>query len=369
MNLFKILANGYGTVNENNVSAFFGYLLDPNENHSLDKEFIKRFVDLILPDIDFDVNFYDSQVFLEQTFDKERVDIVLVFYKTNKGSNSQSQLKSFIDNEKEVEKVILIENKIKKGALNSDQVKRQRESAQKQLKLGEENIYSVYLTPNSLNFKNEYLSIKNEYTTHCLWHETDDDTKSISDILKNILTDEANGTIEPISEYTKQTIKAFIQFVASDFKSENKIKQEKKEGIFQRDLHNSIESFNAKYSTILDETSFEILRSFVNYLNKKNYEEVTYRFSKTHPIAVFFKGKKILGINRYGKKINYDIVYRNYPSLQSLHLKFEKEYENKIVIDYDNNPEKGFSRVKPTTENADEIIDIFEEVMKVLRTK
>lgn len=42
MNIFKILANGKGSVNEENISAFLGYLLDPSGDHGLRHEFIKR---------------------------------------------------------------------------------------------------------------------------------------------------------------------------------------------------------------------------------------------------------------------------------------------------------------------------------------
>jgi hypothetical protein len=46
MNIFKILAQGDGTINEPNVSAFLGYLLDPNEDHGLGSKFLERFLQL-----------------------------------------------------------------------------------------------------------------------------------------------------------------------------------------------------------------------------------------------------------------------------------------------------------------------------------
>ena len=49
MNIFKILASGDGTINEPNVSAFLGYLLNPKEDHGLRDEFLKRVIrDLII---------------------------------------------------------------------------------------------------------------------------------------------------------------------------------------------------------------------------------------------------------------------------------------------------------------------------------
>ena len=46
MNIFKILANGDGKINEANISAFLGYLLDPYQNHSLGYEFLHRFINI-----------------------------------------------------------------------------------------------------------------------------------------------------------------------------------------------------------------------------------------------------------------------------------------------------------------------------------
>jgi hypothetical protein len=44
MNIFEVLSNGKGRINEENVSAFLGYLLDPNENHDLGSEFFEKFL-------------------------------------------------------------------------------------------------------------------------------------------------------------------------------------------------------------------------------------------------------------------------------------------------------------------------------------
>ena len=47
MNIFKILSSGDGSIKEPNISAFLGYLLDPNQEHGL----LKALIDpLILKD-------------------------------------------------------------------------------------------------------------------------------------------------------------------------------------------------------------------------------------------------------------------------------------------------------------------------------
>ena len=44
MNIFKILASGYGRTSETNVSAFLGYILNPKADHGLNAEFLKAFI-------------------------------------------------------------------------------------------------------------------------------------------------------------------------------------------------------------------------------------------------------------------------------------------------------------------------------------
>ena len=42
MNIFKILACGDGSINEPNISAFIGYLLNPNEDHGMGATFLRQ---------------------------------------------------------------------------------------------------------------------------------------------------------------------------------------------------------------------------------------------------------------------------------------------------------------------------------------
>ena len=48
MNIFKTLASGSGSINEPNVSAFLGYLLNPKEDHGLGDAFLKKFLEPLL---------------------------------------------------------------------------------------------------------------------------------------------------------------------------------------------------------------------------------------------------------------------------------------------------------------------------------
>ncbi|MFA6145651.1 MAG: hypothetical protein WCW84_11515 [Sulfurimonas sp.] len=47
MNLFKILSSGDGRINEPNVSAFLGFLLDSSESHGLESRFVEKILEKV----------------------------------------------------------------------------------------------------------------------------------------------------------------------------------------------------------------------------------------------------------------------------------------------------------------------------------
>ena len=241
MNIFKILANGHGTINENNISAFLGYLLDPSTN-SLGYEFLIRFLGDILEKNEK----YEFKIFFEQEFrdetktKKEVVDIVIVCYQTNNSILKKSFVKDFIQNKKSIKKIILIENKINSGAKNIGQLDRQYKSTIDELVKIEKNIkkidiHSIYVTPDNDGFTKEFENFKKEVNPnafHIIWKENSsnsiEDKKSIKEILETILLLENQAKIDPINEYTKHTLKSFIQFIETDFKSEKEVKRDRK---------------------------------------------------------------------------------------------------------------------------------------------
>ena len=145
MNIFKTLASGSGSINEPNVSAFLGYLLNPKEDHGLGDAFLRRFLEpLINKNKDLgDMkgrnlsirSDFEIEILLEQAFktdnDKNKneiVDIIILCYerKLQKGmylaENIIKQKKDGQDNRKQI---FLIENKINDASVTSGQLKRQ----------------------------------------------------------------------------------------------------------------------------------------------------------------------------------------------------------------------------------------------------
>lgn len=239
MNIFKVLANGDGSINEANVSAFLGYLLDPKADHALGSEFLKRFLEVISEDEEsFEESFYDLdyQIFYEQAFKEENnakqiVDLVIVGYQTKMDSGKENLIHDFVANTKNIRNIYLIENKIRKGALTKEQLIKQYKSTLHQLPDEIcQNITSIYLTPDESKYTTEFDAAKtelvNSYQLH--WKSSNNKATTIVAILHGLLNDEVFGKIEPLNEYTLHTIKAFCQFIENDFKSERQIETTRK---------------------------------------------------------------------------------------------------------------------------------------------
>lgn len=90
-----------------------------------------------------------------------------------------------------------------------------------------QDIYSIYVTPQHAGLEDEFeqANLPESSKTHIFWNHSENENSIVS-FLKIMLNAEAKGNIEPLNEYTLHTIKAFIQFIESDFRSE---KQEEKD--------------------------------------------------------------------------------------------------------------------------------------------
>jgi PD-(D/E)XK nuclease superfamily protein len=234
MNIFKVLANGDGRINEANISSFLAYLLNPNADHGLNYEFLKRFTSSSFDEANFKYEKFEYEIFLEQAFkegekSKQIVDLVIVCYSIDKGSRNESLVKEFINNTKVVEKIFLIENKTTSNSLNPGQLVRQFDSTRSELESDmHDKIHSIFITPKEQKIIDEFSKSNLSNASHIYWKSLEEEDESVYSFLVDILQQEANGTIEPLSEYTLHTIKAFNQFIDSDFKSQKDEEKERK---------------------------------------------------------------------------------------------------------------------------------------------
>ena len=194
MNIFKALCNGNGSINEENITSFLGYLLNPSEDHDMKDEFIKRFLEKI--HLSDDIKYTDSKDY----------NISYEMLVTDKNPK-------YIDIVFETEKhIIAIENKIKKESCQDTQLQEEylglQNYCQNNEQLKNKNIILCFLIPSidKIDVKKYQNSIPDTNFRIITW-------KDITKILCKILEDEYAAKINPLNDYSKQTIKAFINFM------------------------------------------------------------------------------------------------------------------------------------------------------------
>jgi PD-(D/E)XK nuclease superfamily len=335
MNIFKVLANGDGSINEANISAFLAYLLDPYQDHGLGFEFLDRFISQVeLPN--FNTEKYDYEIILEQAFrqednellKKQIIDIVVICFENNRGNYKEIIARNLLESPKKIHKIFLIENKVRQNSKTEFQLQSQYDNFICSIKkinedFSENNIHSIFVTPDLREMDEEFLMLKTTNKTHIRWineseKENEDDTflsisDSIFELLKQIVSDEAIGKIEPINEYTKHTLKSFIKFIENDFKSQVVEKKEIKEGKFSKDIYYTLHEYFEKYRDILLPEYNKKILEFDDFI-KVNYPKLNVRHSKTHPYVILHNSQsgKLFSFSTYNKRLKLHFVTRNF---------------------------------------------------------
>jgi len=362
MNIFKILANGDGTINEANISAFLGYLLDPYQDHGLGHEFLKRFLDLIHPNVKINYYKFDYEIEFEQAFrkddkKKEIVDIVIACFPIKKQNLKESITKDSIESKRELERIYLIENKVNTSSIKKGQMQNQFDSTILTLTLDKDKVFSVYLTPDDKSFHSEFKTFGGHNRSHFVWAfknelivnkgEIELDVEknnekiliqdSIYKIIKKLIEEESKGEIETINSYTKHTLISFIKFIENEFKSELQEKKDKQEGKFQKDIFEDFDIFFEKYKDNLDENANSILKQFNEFIRDKHIDlEIVH--SKTHPISISSGEVKIFSCSKKNRKMKYEInnLNKTNKKMEILKILNDREYKYKEVNSYIN---------------------------------
>lgn len=214
MNIFEVLNQGNSRLHEPSVSAMLGYLLDTRRDHGLGDTFLREFLSLINREVDDDrftehLNrpFIDTDILLEEPYElngsSKYIDVQVSILSKTEQNNSYEDFRIIIENKVNDSSVI-------EGQLNSYyQAVIEDDSSI-------ENIAVVYLTPisNRNNLENEFQNLELKSSNHIkIWVKWNEKEDGIIKILKKILKKESEGEINPINEYTRHTIKAFILFL------------------------------------------------------------------------------------------------------------------------------------------------------------
>ncbi|SHG71000.1 PD-(D/E)XK nuclease superfamily protein [Fodinibius roseus] len=214
MNIFEVLNQGNSTLHEPSISAMLGYLLDTRRDHGLGDTFFREFLSLLNRELNDDRfekylerSFIDTDIFLEEPYElngsTKYIDIQISILKKDKQGNIQEDFR------------IIIENKVHENSVTGGQLENYYQAIIEDENTID-NLAIVYLTPvsNKISLKTEFKNLQLKDSKHIKkWMQWNHKKHSIINILKRILKKESEGEINPINEYTRHTIKAFILFL------------------------------------------------------------------------------------------------------------------------------------------------------------
>ncbi len=223
MNLFDILSAGKRGLNEENVSSFLAWILDPKQSHGCGSLFLNRLLSAVdeekyqpwiskLQHISVDVLVEEEVV--TKNGKRRYVDIVIVM--SIAGENSDC------DTANKTESIIFaIENKIRENACDKFQLSEEYEGLKEYYK--EADISFLYLTPiKSARFDEAFSLLPDDLTKFYLtWTNSINEPNHLTvvSILRNILQDDLDAKINPLSSELKFVLKSFIVFAENGFRS------------------------------------------------------------------------------------------------------------------------------------------------------
>ncbi len=271
MNIFEALSHGKGCINEENVSSFLGYLLSPNEDHGLGTTFLEDFLTAI--NINKDEILYNFEILLEfkvETCKKCYID--MVFETENH--------------------IIAVENKIlvssqKTGQLQNEYDGLIRSEYYKEIENNEhKDIILCYLVPKDIAEECKKVeTINNDNCITLTWDK-------IIKILQKLLQKENHARINPINEYTKQTIKAFINYIEDVINPKYKsFGQNRKYRIYKYSSGKIVVKENLKNGNFSPvSSSRKIIRETLKIKNPNEYTDESMKMGTTRSLgAKLFK--------------------------------------------------------------------------------
>lgn len=206
MNIFHVLSQGKSRLNEPSMSAMLGYLLDSGKDHGLGDSFIRTFLTGI------DKNAFEKFLAFNFIRSESELEVQYDLNGTRKDIDIEILLSDNHDDDHKYK--IIIENKIKVGSANPKQLQ-DYYAAILQDDKSITDLYIIFITPENtaraLNDEYESLNLSNN-SHHKKWlYWSSSSQTSIVSMLRNVLNMEADGTINPINEYMRHTLKAFIK--------------------------------------------------------------------------------------------------------------------------------------------------------------
>lgn len=344
MNIFKVLANGYGKIYENAISAFLGYILDPKGDHGLNDSFLKLFLEPLsirypeanIPYENLSINsnytvdvYFEKEFYLKEESQNGFNTILATGGKTSQQNNKPQRIDlilkiskkpndikngSVIVAKSSPELLILIENKINNAAFTETQIVDQQDELRKQfvalrdplLKTLIDNSYTIYVTPEHYQYSNSIrkaTSMDNPRVikgVHICWNSIKGSYDgNIPSMIDKLFTKELDGTMEPMNEVTRHTLRAFRNFIKSGFKS--KFEEEKGLNYDTNLIFKELNTHKKEYFSLTKKWYDLIQLNFsdLNLRKGKSNGNIAFDFqmgSKKVAFQIFFSDKKNLKI-------------------------------------------------------------------------
>lgn len=278
MNIFKILSQHDGSINEPNVSSFLAYLLDPKEDHGLSS--------LLLQSILEEYHKQDGNFFKELLYNKSIRDLsnhseysieirpeLLVFTKQGKRRDIDILIE-IKDKDDKLINSICIENKIKSESINKrdNQLEEELDGlkqyySERGIDVNSKMLF-IYLTPRIDEKATEaYSKLEFSNKMHLAWDKND---VSIFNMINDVFSKESRGKIDPINNQASYLIKSFQSFIRTGFVSyvqEKKAKAEKK--TYGKPIIEHISEFLSKYSYDEEIQLRKLKEDFSKYILEK----------------------------------------------------------------------------------------------------
>jgi len=227
MNIFTVLSKGKGRLNEENLSAMLGFLLFPSQTHGLGDTFLRQFLVAVAHACNDPHRFDDilhsgkptrAEVLLESPYSlgKQRRIIDIEVRILARQFNAPMSDPEYTETHR-----IAIENKVKEQAADREQLKEEFIGLLQDLE-GDDKIQMtmVFLTPpgESAKFTDEFAALdESTLGVHkkawLRWAGQDDQPGHMVALIKELLRQEDQANISPVSDYLRHTLKAFVRHI------------------------------------------------------------------------------------------------------------------------------------------------------------
>lgn len=227
MNIFTVLSQGKGRLNEENLSAMLGFLLSPSQTHGLGDTFLRQFLGAVAEACNDPQRFDDvlhsskptrTEVFLETAYSlgKQRRVIDIEVQISAKQFNVTTSDTEYTEVHR-----IAIENKVKEQAADREQLREEFIGLLQDLEADEKiKVTMVFLTPpgESVKFADEFTALdESTLGVHkkawLRWAGQDEQQHHMVALIKELLRQEDQAYISPVSDYIRHTLKAFVRHI------------------------------------------------------------------------------------------------------------------------------------------------------------